>query len=94
MFVVGDRWQVERVNPQRTIVGNLGNSYLPASIVNENRTVEKVQTTGVNFKIAGGRVIFTPWPKASEVIEARPGLSFLRFQYEDSGIEVTMTKQD
>lgn len=70
---------------------NVDRSALHSPNADEIRTIEKVQTSEFVAKQADGKCksIWTPFPKASQVIEARDG--YLKFA--DDGLVVEMTRQ-
>lgn len=75
MFAPGQRWHAVRTGPGKHR--------------DEVRTVRKVRGVDLVFAVDGSQSYHTTWPKAGEVIEARPG--FLRFRYEDcDGVQVSL----
>lgn len=89
MFAPGQQWRVQRTGKPVTIVGNLGNTVLPAIDCDERRAVKRVMGKQLVTTMPEGRDCYTDWPKAGEIIEAKPGL--LKFQY-TNGPTVTLTK--
>jgi len=78
MFQPGQRWHALRTGPGRHR--------------DEIRTVHKIQGKQIVFRVPSGELYWTPFPKASEVLESRPG--FVRFVYSDvPGVEVSLTLQ-
>ncbi len=89
MFQSGQVWDVVVQAKAFTIVGNLGNTGVIATTRNQRRSVVKVSSKEIIFYYdAEDKTIHTAWPKANEVIEARPG--FLKFLYADGGTEVSL----
>lgn len=69
MFKAGDKWLVTRTD------GNTGNGVLaPNNIVDQPRTISEVRTEDFISINPNGHPVYTSWPKASEIIEARDGL--------------------
>lgn len=58
----------------------------------EIRTVKSNGATYLTWELQhDARTYETKWPKASEIIDARPG--FLKFHYFDGGVVLTFTKE-
>jgi hypothetical protein len=89
MFAVGQIWTVIREGNRPLVInGNLGQTIMPAINGVEIRKVCAVKSKELVFSRTGQtRLIYTAFPKASEVVEARPG--FLKFTY-DNGTTITM----
>lgn len=80
MFIPGQLWDVTRENNQPLIVnGNTGQTVMPALNGKETRKVLKAKSELV-WARAGQRNVYTQWPKASEVLEARYP-DYLKFRY-------------
>lgn len=88
MFAVGQKWQAIRESQASVIHGNLATTPVPANRKEETRTVEAVKSAEVVFLTEDGKHLHTAFPKASEVIEARPG--FLELAYAGMGVTVTL----
>jgi hypothetical protein len=73
------------------IVGNTGTTVLPPRNGTEERTIKAARGKDWVMTKADGRDIYTPHPKASEILDARPGR--LKFKY-DNGTVVTIEKGD
>jgi hypothetical protein len=69
------------------IVGNTGNTTLPANNGQEIRTIAMVTSREWVTKKLDGKCVWTTFPKASEVLEAKVG--YVKFQY-DNGTIVTI----
>lgn len=88
MFHPGQRVTVTREgNTPLAIVGNLGNTVIPAKNGDENRVVKAARSSDWVFTKADGRDVYTTHPKASEIIEAQPRR--VKFRY-DNGTIVTI----
>ena len=90
MFVVGDKWQAIRDSEAVVIHGNTDNTLCPSEHKEEVRTVAKVMSNQIRFLRPNGMDIYTPLPKASEVLEASQG--FVKIAYEGMGVVVALTK--
>jgi hypothetical protein len=87
-FVVGQQVLVTRAgNTPILIVGNVGNTTLPANNGQEIRTIAMITSKEWVTKKSDGKCVWTTFPKASEVLEAKVG--YVRFQY-DNGTIVTI----
>ncbi len=76
MFRPGQPWRVNRTG---------GGKH-----ADETRRVHKTASKDLIWKTPDGHLLWTQWPRASEVQEARPG--FLQFIYAgSSGMVVTFT---
>jgi hypothetical protein len=75
MFIVGSKWRATRRDTLRQ------------TATEESRSVEKAGSKDIVFLRQGSPRIWTQWPRAKEVLEARPG--YLHFQY-DNGVDVTL----
>jgi len=89
-FKPGDKWHAVREEEAAKIVGNLGTTILPGRHRDEVREVLKLGSREIVFRLEDGKSYYTPWPKASEVIEAREG--FLKFALNEGRTVVTLTK--
>jgi hypothetical protein len=88
LFPVGQRVNVTRDGDKPLIVvGNLGNTVLPANNGAGERTITAVKSTEWVMLRPDGRSVHTDYPKASEVMEARVGL--VKFKY-DNGTIITI----
>lgn len=76
MFRPGERWHGHWTNGEITREGT--------------RTVSKVRSKDVVFELEGGGLYYTPFPKRSEIQEARDGM--LRFEYAHKAISVTLRR--
>lgn len=88
-FQPGQKWRASRVGRALVVHGNLGTTVLPdKNVEGQVRELVKAGSVDLVWKIEGQeRNLFTKWPKASEIIEARPG--YLKFAY-DNGVVVTL----
>ncbi len=92
-FVPGDKWHALREEPLAVVVGNLGTSTLPGKHRDEIRTAKRLATKDLVFTVTDDgkeRDYYTPWPKASELVEARPGR--IQFKINEGRVTVTLTK--
>lgn len=90
MFAPGQKWHALRTEQPLVVVGNLGNTTLEGRHRDEIRTVKRTRARDIIFTTPDGKDYYTPWPKAKEVIEAKPG--FLKFTLLER-ITVTLTLQ-
>lgn len=58
---------------------------------NEVRTVKSTGGKYLTWTLPDGRNYESPWPKASEILDARDG--FVKFHYFDGGVIITFTKE-
>lgn len=86
MLVPGSRWLGVRNPPFPA-------SSSSASLNGAIRTVERVETKNIVYRI-GEQRMWSPFPKASEIIEARDG--FLSYVIPNSAgqIQVALTRQE
>lgn len=91
MFSPGDAVIVTREgNTPITIVGNLGNTVLPANNGTERRTMKACRSGDWVMTKADGRDVYTMHPKASEIVESAPGR--VKFKY-NNGTIITIEKE-
>ena len=95
MFTPGQKWAASRTGKALVVNGNLGQSVIPANnVFNEPREVIKVGSRDIVWKVStpsGFKQLFTEWPKASQVLEARAG--YLKFQYDnDVTVELSLDR--
>ncbi len=88
MFREGETWKATRKAKETAIVGNLGTTRIPAIENTTARTVSSAKSQLV-WKLEDGRNLYTDWPKAADVEEARDG--YLRFHY-DNGTVVELER--
>ena len=88
MFREGDKWKATRKTLGKTVVGNLYATKFPPVEETTVRTVAGAKTQLV-WKLEDGRKLYTDWPKAAEVEDARAG--YLRFHY-DNGTVIELEK--
>ena len=91
MFAVGQRWRVTREGGKPLVVhGNLGTTTLPANNGATTRQVEQVKSCEVVWTKPDGKTVHMPYPKATDMIEARDG--FLKFKYPESSETLTFER--
>lgn len=93
LFAVGELVRVSRIGGKPlTINGNAGQTILPANDVGgELRTIKAVRSRDwIMTRQKDSKDIYTEFPKASQIIECKPG--FIKFNY-DNGLTVTITKE-
>ena len=99
MFTPGQVWHCHREAAPVVVHGNLGPSVIPNQNPATVRTVKQVRSSDLvwDWLVPGAEPgakydpIYTTWPKAGEVLEARPG--FLKFKYTEGGATCTFTHQ-
>lgn len=80
MFAPGQTWTLTRLGfVPLTIHGNLGTSTMPPPNYSEVRVIHEVRAGNLITRRPNGTPSWAPWPKASEIIEARPG--YLQWKY-------------
>ena len=90
MFTTGSRWHAKRESERECVIhDNTGTTVLVPKNVETLRTVEKCGSKDIVFRLETGKKYYTPIPKASEVLEARPG--YLAFTIPDVCL-VTLTQ--
>lgn len=92
MFSPGQSIRVTREGFQPTVIhGNLGATSLPPSNYIETRTVTKVGSIDLVTRRPDGRDSYAKWPKAGEVIDAKPGLLHWRYAGQQGTIKFEIT---
>lgn len=92
MFRVADRWTITREGFHETIVrGNTGDTVLHAMNLTETRIIDDARSADLVTIKPDGRKTYAPWPKAKEIIEARPG--YLKWRYGTQEGTITLEKQ-
>jgi len=77
-FKPGSKWHAIRESDHDVIIhGNAGPVVLTAKHTETDRIVEKCGSKDIVFLMESGKRYWTPIPKASHILEARPG--FIRF---------------
>ena len=98
MFTVGQTWHCLREAAPIVVHGNTGTTVLANKFPHTIRTVKAVRSNEVVWdwsapdapRTEERRPIYMTWPRAAEVLEARPG--YLKFRY-DNGVTCTFTQQ-
>lgn len=96
-FIPGQSWRCLREAAPIVVHGNLVTTVLPNKDPDEIRTVHKVATRDlVWLKPDGKTKLFSQWPAASNIIEARVG--FFKFKYPgrrfEGAVEVPCPERD
>jgi hypothetical protein len=79
MFQPGQQWHCLREAAAIIVNGNCGQVILPNKNPDTVRTVERLAVKDLVWKMPDGKSLYSPWPKAGDVLEARAG--FLKFKY-------------
>jgi hypothetical protein len=95
MFVPGEKWHCRRDATPMVVHGNLGTTILPNKDPETDRAVFKLETRNLIWLMPDGKKLWTDWPPAANIIEARAG--FLKFKYPgaispERDITITFTK--